>query len=99
MARPRSDSPKRTENAGRRNRPVPERGNDNRDLDATENAPYEGGTYGPYGARGRDRDDRDYLWAYIRHLRRKLEPDPDHPTHIHSEPGFGYVLDFPATGA
>ena len=41
------------------------------------------------------RDDRDYLWAYVRHLRRKLEPDPDHPTHIRSEPGFGYVLDCP----
>ncbi len=38
------------------------------------------------------RDDRDYLWAYIRHLRRKLEPDPEHPAHILSEPGYGYVL-------
>jgi two-component system KDP operon response regulator KdpE len=43
------------------------------------------------------RDDRDYLWAYIRHLRRKLEPDPEHPTHIRSEPGYGYVLDCPPT--
>ncbi len=41
------------------------------------------------------RDDRDYLWAYVRHLRRKLEPDPEHPTHIRSEPGFGYVLECP----
>ena len=41
------------------------------------------------------RDDRDYLWAYVRHLRRKLEPDPENPTHIRSEPGFGYVLDCP----
>jgi DNA-binding response OmpR family regulator len=39
------------------------------------------------------RDDRDYLWAYVRHLRRKLEPDPDKPRHILSEPGYGYVLD------
>jgi two-component system, OmpR family, KDP operon response regulator KdpE len=39
------------------------------------------------------RDDRDYLWAYVRHLRRKLERDPEHPKHILSEPGFGYVLD------
>ena len=39
------------------------------------------------------RDDRDYLWAYVRHLRRKLEPDPDRPRHILSEPGYGYVLD------
>ena len=41
------------------------------------------------------RDDRDYLWAYVRHLRRKLEPDPEHPRHILSEPGYGYVLDCP----
>jgi len=42
------------------------------------------------------RDDRDYLWAYVRHLRRKLEPDADHPRHILSEPGYGYVLDCPS---
>jgi two-component system KDP operon response regulator KdpE len=42
------------------------------------------------------RDDRDYLWAYVRHLRRKLEPDQEHPRHILSEPGYGYVLDCPA---
>jgi two-component system KDP operon response regulator KdpE len=41
------------------------------------------------------RDDRDYLWAYVRHLRLKLEPDPEHPIYIRSEPGFGYVLDCP----
>ncbi|MBI2759905.1 MAG: response regulator transcription factor [Chloroflexi bacterium] len=40
------------------------------------------------------RDDRDYLWAYIRHLRRKLEPDPDRPIHILSEPGVGYVMEY-----
>jgi two-component system KDP operon response regulator KdpE len=39
------------------------------------------------------RDDRDYLWAYVRHLRRKLEADPDSPKRILSEPGYGYVLD------
>jgi DNA-binding response OmpR family regulator len=39
------------------------------------------------------RDDRDYLWAYVRHLRRKLEADPEHPALIRSEPGFGYVLE------
>ena len=42
------------------------------------------------------RDDRDYLWAYVRHLRRKLEPDPERPVHILSEPGVGYVLDCPS---
>jgi DNA-binding response OmpR family regulator len=42
------------------------------------------------------RDDRDYLWAYVRHLRRKLEPNPEEPRHILSEPGYGYVLNCPA---
>src|SRR5262249_8128427 len=44
-------------------------------------------------------DDRDYLWAYIRHLRRKLEPDPEKPKYILSEPGYGYVLDCSARDA
>jgi DNA-binding response OmpR family regulator len=39
------------------------------------------------------RDDRDYLWAYVRHLRRKLEADPEHPVYIVSHPGYGYVLE------
>jgi DNA-binding response OmpR family regulator len=42
-------------------------------------------------------DDRPYLWVYIRRLRRKFEPDPDHPVYIRSEPGFGYVLECPPT--
>jgi two-component system KDP operon response regulator KdpE len=41
------------------------------------------------------RDDRDYLFAYVRFLRRKLEADPEHPRHLRSEPGYGYVLDCP----
>jgi len=32
----------------------------------------------------------DYLWAYVRRLRRKLEPDPDHPRYLLTEPGVGY---------
>ena len=35
-------------------------------------------------------DETDYLWAYIRRLRRKLEPDPDHPRYLLTEPGVGY---------
>jgi DNA-binding response OmpR family regulator len=42
------------------------------------------------------RDDREYLWAYVRHLRRKLESDPEHPRYLLSEPAIGYVLDCPA---
>jgi DNA-binding response OmpR family regulator len=41
------------------------------------------------------RDDRDYLWAYVRHLRRKLEPEPANPVYIKSATGFGYVLECP----
>jgi two-component system KDP operon response regulator KdpE len=38
------------------------------------------------------RDDIDYLRAYIRHLRRKLEVDPSHPQYILTSPGAGYML-------
>jgi len=34
----------------------------------------------------------EYLRAYIRHLRRKIEPDPHHPRYILSKPGIGYVF-------
>ncbi|MCE7984129.1 MAG: DNA-binding response regulator [Caldilinea sp. CFX5] len=37
-------------------------------------------------------DETDYLWAYIRRLRRKLEPDPSNPRFILSQPGVGYTL-------
>lgn len=35
-------------------------------------------------------DESDYLWAYVRRLRRKLEADPEHPRYILTEPGVGY---------
>jgi len=41
------------------------------------------------------RNDIDYLRAYIRYLRRKLEPDPAHPTLIVTIPGVGYMLECP----
>jgi two-component system KDP operon response regulator KdpE len=31
-----------------------------------------------------------YLRQYLKHLRRKLEPDPVHPRHLITEPGMGY---------
>jgi two-component system, OmpR family, KDP operon response regulator KdpE len=37
-------------------------------------------------------DDIDYLRAYIRYLRRKLEADPHHPQYILTSPGVGYML-------
>ena len=45
------------------------------------------GVWGPeYG------DETEYLWAYIRRLRRKIEPDPSNPRYILTQPGFGYYL-------
>ncbi|MDH3675861.1 MAG: response regulator transcription factor [Anaerolineae bacterium] len=41
------------------------------------------------------RDDLDYLRAYIRYLRRKLEPDPANPKLIVTCPGVGYMLECP----
>jgi two-component system KDP operon response regulator KdpE len=41
------------------------------------------------------RDDIDYLRAYIRYLRRKLESDPENPKLILTQPGVGYLLECP----
>lgn len=41
------------------------------------------------------RDDVDYLRAYIRYLRLKLEPDPSDPQYILTSPGVGYMLACP----
>jgi two-component system KDP operon response regulator KdpE len=41
------------------------------------------------------RDDIDYLRAYIRYLRRKLEDDPSNPRYILTSPGVGYMLTCP----
>lgn len=38
------------------------------------------------------RNDQDYLRAYIRHLRQKLETDPANPKLILRSPGVGYIL-------
>lgn len=40
-------------------------------------------------------NDIDYLRAYIRYLRRKLEPDPSSPQYILTSPGAGYLLSCP----
>ena len=41
------------------------------------------------------RDDIDYLRAYIRYLRRKLEIEPETPRLIVTHPGVGYMLECP----
>ena len=41
------------------------------------------------------RDDLDYLRAYVRYLRRKLEADPADPKYIVTVPGMGYMLACP----
>ncbi len=43
------------------------------------------------------RDDVDYLRAYIRYLRRKLEVDPSKPAMILTSQGVGYMLECPDT--
>jgi two-component system KDP operon response regulator KdpE len=40
-------------------------------------------------------DDIDYLRAYIRYLRRKLESDPANPQYIITHQGVGYMLECP----
>ncbi|NIV28051.1 MAG: response regulator [Anaerolineae bacterium] len=35
-------------------------------------------------------DEAEYLWAYVRRLRRKIEPDPSDPCYILTHPGVGY---------
>jgi two-component system KDP operon response regulator KdpE len=39
-----------------------------------------------------DADHTEYLRVYMRQLRKKLEPDPESPKHILTEPGIGYRL-------
>jgi two-component system KDP operon response regulator KdpE len=41
------------------------------------------------------RDDLEYLRAYIRYLRQKVEADPSNPVRIVTSPGVGYMLACP----
>ena len=43
------------------------------------------------------RDDLEYLRAYIRYLRQKLEPDPANPKRIVTSQGVGYMLVCPTS--
>lgn len=40
--------------------------------------------------------ENDYLWAYVRRLRRKIEPDPEKPVYLITEAGVGYSFRSPA---
>jgi two-component system KDP operon response regulator KdpE len=40
-------------------------------------------------------DETEYLWAYIRRLRRKIEADPSNPRHVLTQPGVGYYFALP----
>ena len=45
------------------------------------------------------RDDVDYVRAYVRYLRRKLEADPSNPRYILTSQGVGYMLACPEQSA
>jgi two-component system KDP operon response regulator KdpE len=38
-------------------------------------------------------DDRELLWFFIGQLRKKIEPRPEQPRYIHTEPSVGYRFD------
>jgi len=40
-------------------------------------------------------DETEYLRVFINQLRKKIEPDPQHPRYIHTEPWIGYRFDAP----
>jgi two-component system KDP operon response regulator KdpE len=42
-------------------------------------------------------DETEYLRVFINQLRKKIEPDPQHPRYIHTEPWIGYRFEPPAT--
>lgn len=44
------------------------------------------------------RNDVDYLRAYVRYLRRKIEAEPARPRYILTSPGVGYMLSCPEGG-
>ncbi len=38
------------------------------------------------------RHETEFIWVYVRRLRRKIEPDPKHPRYVITVPGVGYRL-------
>ena len=44
---------------------------------------------GQYGS------EADYLWTFVRRIRRKLEPEQSRPRYVLTEPGVGYRMPAP----
>jgi two-component system KDP operon response regulator KdpE len=41
---------------------------------------------------GQYADEVDYVWTYVRRIRRRIEPDPGQPRFVLTEPGVGYRM-------
>jgi two-component system KDP operon response regulator KdpE len=41
---------------------------------------------------GQYADEVDYVWTYVRRIRRRIEPDPAEPRFLLTEPGVGYRM-------
>jgi two-component system KDP operon response regulator KdpE len=41
---------------------------------------------------GQYADEVDYVWTYVRRIRRRIEPDPGQPRFLLTEPGVGYRM-------
>jgi two-component system KDP operon response regulator KdpE len=41
---------------------------------------------------GQYADEVDYVWTYVRRIRRRIEPDPSQPRFVLTEPGVGYHM-------
>jgi two-component system KDP operon response regulator KdpE len=41
---------------------------------------------------GQYADEVDYVWTYVRRIRRRIEPDPSQPRFVLTEPGVGYRM-------
>jgi len=37
-------------------------------------------------------EETDYVWTFVQRIRRKLEPDRQHPRYVLTEPGVGYFV-------
>jgi two-component system KDP operon response regulator KdpE len=41
---------------------------------------------------GQYMDEVDYVWTYVRRIRRRIEPEPAEPRYLLTEPGVGYRM-------